>query len=212
MENKEFKFKLKGKTLICIDWANVYGWQNNLNWRINAQKLIEYLLSYSEVFKINFYFGTDINKKSQDFIDLLKQRENNRFSIITKDVKYVPVDLDKSYLKTRMTEIRQILNNRNIDNAVTKELDIALSQSLVRRKCDFDVEIALGTFNNLNNFNTFILFSGDGDYAPLIEYCLEKQKQAIIVASPGSLGKEYSLISKKIYICNIKKLRDFVDK
>ncbi len=212
MENQEFKFKLRGKALVCIDWANVYGWQEGLDWKIDSQKLIRYLLNYLEVSKVNFYFGTDITRKSQDFIDLLKQEENNRFSVITKDVKYVPVDLDRSYLKTRMAEIRQTLKNRNIDNEVVEELDRIFFQPLARRKCDFDVEIALDVFDNLNNFDAFLLFSGDGDYAPLIEYCLRKRKQAVVVALPGSLGKEYLAISRRPYICNIKKLRDFINK
>ncbi|MFH1643010.1 MAG: NYN domain-containing protein [Nanoarchaeota archaeon] len=212
MENQEFKFKIRGKALICIDWANVYGWQKGLDWKIDAQKLIKYLLDYSEIFKVNFYFGTDITKKSQDFIVLLKQKENNRFSVITKNVKYVPVDLDKSYLKTRMAEIRQTFKNRNIKKEVVEELDKMFLQPLARRKCDFDVEIALDVLDNLDKFNTFILFSGDGDYAPLVEYCLKKQKQAVVVALPGSLGKEYLIISKKMYICNVKKLRNFIGK
>lgn len=204
MENQEFKFKLRGKTLVCIDWANVYGWQRKFEWEIDAQKLIEYLLTYSNVFKVNFYFGTDITKKSQDFIDLLRQKENDRFSVRTKDVKYVPVDFDKSYLKTRIAEIKQIFNDRNLDKLFT--------QPLTRRKCDFDIEIALDVLDNLDKFDTLILFSGDGDYAPLIEHCLRYQKQAIIVALPGSLGKEYKVISKNLYICNIKKLQNFISK
>ncbi len=212
MENQKFEFKLKGKTLVCIDWANVYGWQEGLDWKIDAQKLIEYLLTYPNISKVNFYFGTDITKKSQDFIDLLRQKENDRFSVRTKDVKYVPVDFDRSYLKTRIAEIRQILKNRDINNKIVEELDKLFAQPLTRRKCDFDIEIALDVLDNLDKFDTFILFSGDGDYAPLIEYCLRYQKQAIIVALPGSLGKEYRVISKNLYICNIKKLRNFISK
>ncbi|MBZ1345475.1 MAG: NYN domain-containing protein [Candidatus Nealsonbacteria bacterium] len=212
MENQDFKFKLKGKALVCIDWANVYGWQEGLDWKIDAQKLIKYLLTYPEVFKINFYFGTDITKKSRDFINSLKQKENDRFFVRTKDVKYVPVDLDKSYLKLRMVEMRQTLKNRNVNNKITEELDKLFSQPLARRKCDFDIEIALDVFNNLDNFSSFILFSGDGDYAPLIEYCLRHQKQTIVVALPGNLGKEYRVISRGLYICNIKKLRNFISK
>jgi len=124
MEEEKFKFKLKGKTLVCIDWANVYGWQENLDWKISTDKLIEYLLSYKEIFKINFYFGTDITKESQDFISLLQKKEEKeeRFSIITKEVKYVPVDLDRSYLKSRINNIKKTilamdLRKQNIDGS-----------------------------------------------------------------------------------------------
>jgi len=219
MKEEKFKFKLKGKTLVCIDWANVYGWQENLDWKISTDKLIEYLLSYKEIFKINFYFGTDITKESQDFISLLQKKEEKeeRFSIITKEVKYVPVDLDRSYLKSRINNIKKTilamdLRKQNIDGSHVKELENLLSQPLRRRKCDFDIEIALDVFRNLENFDSFILFSGDGDYKPLVQYCIENKKQAIIVAQPGSLGKEYRIIPLGLYICNVRKLRDFISK
>jgi len=219
MKEEKFKFKLKGKTLVCIDWANVYGWQENLDWKISADKLIEYLLSYKEIFKVNFYFGTDITKESQDFISSLQKKEEKeeRFSVITKEVKYVPVDLDRSYLKSRINNIKKTilamdLRKQNIDGSHVKELENLLSQPLRRRKCDFDIEIALDVFRNLENFDSFILFSGDGDYKPLVQYCIENKKQAIIVAQPGSLGKEYRIIPLGLYICNVRKLRDFISK
>jgi hypothetical protein len=30
----EFRFKLKGKTIVLIDWANVYGWFKKLRKKI----------------------------------------------------------------------------------------------------------------------------------------------------------------------------------
>jgi len=52
MKEEKFKFKLKGKTLVCIDWASVYGWQENLDWKISADKLIEYLLFYKKFLEL----------------------------------------------------------------------------------------------------------------------------------------------------------------
>ena len=219
MKEEKFKLKLRGKTLVCIDWANVYGWQENLDWKISADKLIAYLLSYKEIFKVNFYFGTDITKESQDFISSLQKKEEKeeRFSVITKEVKYVPVDLDRSYLKSRINNIKKTilamdLRKQNIDGSHVKELENLLSQPLRRRKCDFDIEIALDVFRNLNIFYSFTLFSGDGDYEPMLQYCIQNKKQVIVVAQPGSLGKEYRIIPEGLYICNVRKLREFISK
>jgi hypothetical protein len=33
----EFRFKLKGKTIVLIDWANVYGWFKKLKWEIDQK-------------------------------------------------------------------------------------------------------------------------------------------------------------------------------
>lgn len=39
MPKTEKILKLKGKTLVIIDWANVYGWFKNLGWEIFKVKL-----------------------------------------------------------------------------------------------------------------------------------------------------------------------------
>lgn len=181
----DFKFKLNNNTLVCIDWANVYGWQKKLGWKIDVFKLVKYLKNYSEVNKIRFYFGTDTVVESQNFIASTKKIEDKIFGVVTKDVKYVPVDVIDSNGKHKKER---------------------------RRKCDFDIEIALDVFLNIDVMETLILFSGDGDYEPLVKFCIEKGKKVIIVANPGSLGKEYRLINKGLFVCNIKKLKEFVEK
>lgn len=184
-----FRFKLKGSALVCIDWANVYGWQKKLGWKIDVYKLVEYLKTYPEINKIKFYFGTDVVKESQDFISSIKSKEDNIFQVITKDVKYVPVDT---------TDLNHNSSSSN--------------KKIRRRKCDFDIEIALDVFLNINQIETLVLFSGDGDYEPLVKFCIEKGKRIIIVANPGSLGKEYRAIPGGLFVCNIKKIREFVEK
>ncbi len=185
--NNYFKLKLKGDALVCIDWANVYGWQKKLKWKIDAHKLIEYFKIYSEAKKIQFYFGTDVTQESKDFISSIKELEDNIFRVVTKDVKYVPVEF---------VDINKVNNKRN------KKL---------RRKCDFDIEVALDTFLNIHNISSFILVSGDGDYEPLIKFCISERKQTIIVANPGNLGKEYKNIPNGLFVCNIKKIREFIE-
>jgi hypothetical protein len=34
-----FKLKLKGKTAVFVDWANVYGWKKSLKGTVNLQLL-----------------------------------------------------------------------------------------------------------------------------------------------------------------------------
>jgi hypothetical protein len=53
----ESVFKLKGKTIVLIDWANVYGWFKKLKWEIDPKRLYDYLKSYPEIIDIRFYFG-----------------------------------------------------------------------------------------------------------------------------------------------------------
>jgi len=70
----------------------------------------------------------------------------------------------------------------------------------------------LDVLNNIDKIDSVILFSGDGDYASLMKEVIKRRKQAIVVALKGAMGKEYGVIPKGLYICNIKKLKEFVQK
>lgn len=73
-------------------------------------------------------------------------------------------------------------------------------QKLKRRKCDFDMEICIDVHRDLaRGIESFIFFTGDGDFEPLYKLLVEKQKQAIVVYSPGHLGREIWEIKKGLF-------------
>lgn len=86
-KKEKFRLKLKGKTAVFVDWANVYYWKDSLKWKIDLEKLFKYLKSYKEIKEINFYFGTDVHPASREQI---KQAQKIGFRVITKPVKYLP--------------------------------------------------------------------------------------------------------------------------
>ena len=49
------------------------------------------------------------------------------------------------------------------------------------------------------NFESFIFFSGDGDFEPLYKLLIYKQKQVIVIYAPGHLGREIYAIKKGLY-------------
>ena len=89
MNRKEFKhLLLKGKTIVFIDWANVYGWTKSLKREVNAKNLFHYLKDYPEISDIRLYFGEDDHPKSKAF---LKQVEKIGYTVTSKPVKYIPI-------------------------------------------------------------------------------------------------------------------------
>ncbi len=86
--NEKFELKLKGKTAVFIDWANVYGWRKSLKKEIDPKKLYKYLRLYKQIKSINFYFGTDNNIKSINFLKIISKIG---YKIITKPVKYITI-------------------------------------------------------------------------------------------------------------------------
>lgn len=75
MKDKSFFLKLKGKTAVFIDWANVYGWKESLKSEIDLKKLFKYLKSYKEIKEISLYFGTDEHPASKQFLNDVKKEE-----------------------------------------------------------------------------------------------------------------------------------------
>lgn len=82
-----FSFKLRGKTAVFVDWANVYYWKDSLKKEIDTKKLFAYLKGYREVKEISFYFGTDGHPKSKW---QLEQAKAVGYRVITKPVKFLP--------------------------------------------------------------------------------------------------------------------------
>lgn len=205
-KKKKFTFRLKGKTLVFIDWANVYGWKESLGWKVSQRKLYTYLRSYKQICQVRFYYGKDRHKKSVEFLRKIKKFG---FTVITKEVKYVPVSLDKSYFRKIVERFKQNFVQLKLTRYQQEKLLEIIGQTIFRRKCDFDVEIVMDIHKLINKFDSLMLFSGDGDYAPLLEFCLKQDKQVIVVFAPGHLGKEIRRLEKKrIFLCSVNRLKD----
>ncbi|MBI3336325.1 NYN domain-containing protein [Candidatus Peregrinibacteria bacterium] len=178
-------FTLKGKTLVLIDWANVFHAQHKNGWNVDTRRLFTLFKNHQEVQDIVLFHGTDQHAKSESF---LNEQVAIGYRIVTKAVKKVPVTTDHE-------------GNQ-------------LSKLILRRKCDFDVEISKEILLNLDQFQGFILVSGDGDYAPIFDVLRERHKQAILVFPKGGLGREYiehEQRKRAIFLCSLERLRPFIE-
>lgn len=204
MADKKFRLQLKGKTAVFIDWANVYGWNKQRQKLLDPRELYTYLKRYKEVNNIRFYYGLDKHPKSRQF---LKKVKSIGFSVVTKQVKYIPVSLDSSHFRQLAKEVKDSLAAiKNLDPKDIEKILQILNRKILRRKCDFDIEISMDVHRLEDNFETFIFFSGDGDFAPLFEFLASKHKQVIVVFGEGHLGREVAKLGKKIYLCNVKNI------
>jgi uncharacterized LabA/DUF88 family protein len=157
--------KLKGKTGVFIDWANVYGWRDSLKYKPDPGAIFDYLSSYKEIEDIRFYYGEDSNDQSKDFLESIKK---TGFTLVTKPVKHIVVG--------------------NVEGTIIK-----------KRKADFDLEIGLDCFESLDKYQTFIFFSGDGDFVTLYDRLIARGKQIIVIFEQGHLGKEIWDIKKRLF-------------
>ncbi|MEI6529365.1 MAG: NYN domain-containing protein [Candidatus Falkowbacteria bacterium] len=150
----------------------------------------------------------DLTKK----IDSLQQAKTNHDSITVADGQEVKEIYDL---------IEELDNDLKKLNITIDSLQSTLKIPVLRRKCDFDVEIARDALNLLNTYEVFMLWSGDGDYAALTEDLLKKGKKVVVIFAPGHKGKEYDGITDSIktgkingslFLCPVNKLKGLLQK
>jgi len=108
----------------------------------------------------------------------LEQARTIGYTVVTKPVKYILV-----------TEIE--------------------GQKIYRRKCDFDMEACIDAHQALKDgYESFIFFTGDGDFEPLYKMLIELRKQVIVIYTAGHLGREIWDIKMGLFKAQLKNLMD----
>ncbi len=80
---------------------------------------------------------------------------------------------------------------RNEYRLVTKTVkDIKISQERHQRKANFDVEISVDAVSWLKNYDTFVLFSGDSDFAYLLKFLKKRKKKVMVISERWHVSSE----------------------
>ena len=64
---------------------------------------------------------------------------------------------------------------------------------------NWDVGITVDAFLNLDNYDTFILISGDGDFVYMVDPIMDKGKEVIVASFEKSLNKGLANAANKVY-------------
>lgn len=209
-------------TRIYIDYANVRPWSGKLGWHIDLKRLKQFLDSFDTIQAVNFYNGyIDGDEKSKLEIE---EVENCKYIVRTKpvkimrfviDVSSIPTDstalldqfIRRSLLRKYEVETIEYLNNRFRD--INKKGELCIED----RKCNFDVEISVDMLLDLerNSAETYILWSGDSDFADPVDKLLKAGKKVVLFATVRKVSKELSVLrSQGLIIFDIQKIRNFI--
>jgi len=147
-------------------------WANVYNWRASFKQPVnpEKLFKYLKTYpKIQSINFYYGKDKNLKSKEFLKNIKKIGYKLTTKPVKYITVG------KVANTTIK-------------------------KRKCDFDIEISMSVYDSLKKgLESFIFFSGDGDFAPLYKHLIKLKKQVILIYEKGYLGKEVWKIKKGLF-------------
>ncbi len=88
-----------------------------------------------------------------------------------------------------LTTLREDLSSLN-GFLVCNGFDVVTKNMEFRHKGDVDTQIVVDTMEDLNNFDIFVIGSGDSDYIPLVNAMKEKGKEVGIVSFENTCSKK----------------------
>ena len=219
---KQLEDIFSDKTRVYIDYANVRPWSEKFGWHIEIKRLKQFLDSFDTVEAVNFYngylAGNERSEKEKT------EAENNKYFLRTKPVKIMKLSIDASSILPDST----VLLSQFVRRALLKKYEITTIEYLNERfkdmnkrgeyfiedmKCNFDVEIGVDMLIDCerNSAGTFVLWSGDSDFADSVEKLMSAGKKVILFATARKVSKELSgLVDKGLMIFDIQKIRDFI--
>jgi uncharacterized LabA/DUF88 family protein len=158
------------KTVLFIDEANCYDGERRAGWRIDWQKLLCHFQSAFDLHAARFYEGTPTDS-------VIRHQ--------APGITYLELKERKNAKRKRFDTIRGfgfIVRTKPVGSVYDSRL------GRYKHKCNFDVEITLDALATIDEYDAFVLVSGDGDFAPLIRYLNSKGRHTVVVSFPDRVS------------------------
>lgn len=154
------------RTIAVVDFGNVEKWKNSLGWNVGIRELANLIKNFSQGarFLRRFYYGADYGP-------------NEKSAQMTPWSQKMLQTAQWSGFEVVQKRVKYIHTSENIHG--------------FDKKCDLDVEMAVDLIQERDNYDTVVLFSGDGDLMRAIAYLKEfYTKRCIVMSARGHIGRE----------------------
>ena len=153
--------------------------------------------------------------------DAIKEIENCGYILSTKPVKLMKISIDVSSIPDDSPAIlknfmkKKFLSKLDIDTVkyLNKKLSLLNKQGttyIEEPKCNFDVEMGVDMLLDCerNNTKSFMLWSGDSDFASPVTQIKNTGKKVTLVSVAGKVAPE--LDETGVFIFDVKKIKEFI--
>ena len=184
------------KTFAFVDASNLfYGGEKSLGWKIDYQKLLNYLKEKYGV-SIAFYFGgVEIHDFKYDYqadeTVPLKVLEKHLLDLLQnkgKELNEAQLFLIGRHLQRTRFYLR--LDSFGYKLFLKPVRLYEQDDGTTKRKANCDVDMAFHLMKEKDNFDRVVVLSGDGDFLPVLKYLKEKGKEVIILGRGERTAKE----------------------
>lgn len=175
----------RARTIVIVDYGNVNKWRESLKWQVGIRELANLIkhFSFGKEFLRRFYYGSDYGKSEK----------SQRLDYWSGQV------LDTA--------------RRNRFEIITKRVKYIHNDDSIHgfdKKCDLDVEMAIDLVKEKDNYDTIILFSGDGDLVCAVKYLKEMfGKECYVFGARGHVGREVYDAKNEGIVTDILYAEDF---
>lgn len=184
------------KTFAFIDAANLfYGGEKSLGWKIDYQKLLDYLKEKYGVGNAFYFGGVEIHNFEYNYQDNhtvpIKKLEKHLQGIIRNSGNELN-EADLLLLGRHLQRVRFYLKLEAFGyNLILKPVKLYEQEDgTTKRKANCDVDMAFYLMKERNNFDRAVILSGDGDFLPVLKYLRENDKEVIILGRGKRTAKE----------------------
>jgi uncharacterized LabA/DUF88 family protein len=162
--------RMRRKTAVFVDGANMYFVQNKIGWQIGWKKLIKYLSREYNIVVVRYYSG--LKKDDAKMQKYLNNLDQLGFSVITKPLKKISIG--------------------SAENIGRKDADRFIY------KANFDVEIAVDMILMKDVYEELLLFSGDSDFEYVLKQCQQNGKRVTVCGVKRGMSTELKKIADNI--------------
>src|SRR3989344_7632532 len=184
------------KTAAFIDASNLfYGGEKSLGWKIDYQKLFQYLRQKYSISEALYFGGVETHGFKYDY----QAHETVPLESLEKHLagllQYGVEKLDEAHIVLigrHLQRVRFYLRLEKFGYQLFLK-PVKLYEQIdgtTKRKANCDVDMAFHLMKKKDDFDRLILLSGDGDFLPVLKYLREIQKDVIILGRGGRTAKE----------------------
>lgn len=155
------------KALVCIDKSNLVYYCNNKGWRFNYKELKRHLSTLFGQAKFILYDGIMCR---EHYMYRHKEASQSDYESFVSDKLFFFKCVEKEGFTVEWKYTAQIY---------------AWETRGYIHKCNFDVEITIDALRLINDYDIFVLLSGDRDFLKLIRYLNGQHKKTVIIYPSG---------------------------
>ena len=202
----------RGKLIYAfVDAANMfYGGERSLHWRVDYEKLIKYLREKFMVSRVFYYSGIDVDQ----------YKEEGKEVDLEKLVAYYEGEL----LNKEKTEEEKVLLGKHLEKAkFYRDLDkfgyelrikptkvFTSTEGTTTTKANCDVDLTFDMMRYMSQYSEAVVLSGDGDFAPILEYLKRKKKKIRVLARSERTAREMRELAGEDFV-DFKSIREEVE-